>query len=57
MFSRKKWNYIKTVDCNIYGEIPFEDKQQLELMFDNGFTLWHKERYMFNYDQENPIVE
>ena len=57
MFSRKKWNYIKTVDSNIYGEIPFEDKQQLEAMFDNGFTLWHKEKYMFNYDQENPIVD
>lgn len=54
--SRKKWNYIKTINSNIYGEIPFDDIQMLNAIFDNGFTLWHDEDYMFNYAQDNPIV-
>lgn len=56
MRSRARWNYVKTVNSNIYGTIPFEDTQALNDLFNNGFTIWHKENYMFDYDVINNIV-
>lgn len=53
--TREKWNYIKTVGCGVYGEIPFEDIELINNIFDGGITFWHNEQYMFNYDQPNPI--
>lgn len=53
--SRVKWNYIKTVNCATYGEIPHEDTNAINEMFNNGLTVWHSEQYMFNYDVINEI--
>lgn len=54
--SRSNWNYIKTIDCNIIGNIPQEDLQEIKNMFDTGITLWHKTNYFLDYSQENTIV-
>lgn len=56
MRSRARWNYVKTVNSNVYGTIPFEDVQALNELFNNGLTIWHKENYMFQYDEINNIV-
>ena len=54
--NRQKWNYIQTLNCSANGDIPFADIQEIENIFNNGITFWHKEEYMFNYDQINSIV-
>jgi len=54
--SRQKWNYIKTVGCNITGEIPHEDIDEMQHIFDNGITIWHDESYMYNYNTANPLA-
>ena len=54
--SRKKWNYTKTVGCKIVGSIPTNDIAELESFFDNGFTIWHDESYMFKYEEINDII-
>ena len=51
--TREKWNYIKTVNCCCYGEIPHEDTDALNDIFNNGLTVWHDESYMFNYNTLN----
>ena len=53
---RARWNYVKTVNCTTYGEIPHEDTDELNNIFNNGLTIWHKESYMYKYDVENPII-
>lgn len=53
---RANWNYVKTIDCNITGEIPQEDLQELKDMFDNGVTFWHNPATFLDYSQSNSIV-
>lgn len=56
MTTREKWNYIKSVNCNCIGDIPTEDIAEIERIFNNGITFWHKEEYLYNYEQKNDII-
>lgn len=51
--NRPNWNYIKTIGCNITGDIPQEDLQTIKNMFDNGVTLWHNKNTFLDYSQNN----
>lgn len=53
--SRPNWNYIKTVGCNIDGDIPQEDLGTLRKMFDTGVTMWHNPSTMYDYSQNNNV--
>ena len=39
--SRKRFNYLKTADIDISGNLPQDDLQELCAMFNNGITVWH----------------
>lgn len=39
--SRENYNYIKTVDANIVGNIPSNDLSAIKGIFDKGVTIWH----------------
>lgn len=51
--SRSNWNYIKTIDVNITGNIPTQDMQELKALYNNGFTIWHTTTYFMDYSQTN----
>lgn len=53
---RRYWNYVKTIDCNIEGDIPITDLEIIRQMFNNGVTLWHDVTKMYDYSQSNTIV-
>ena len=53
---RTNWNYVKTIDSNILGNIPQMDLQEIKEMFDNGVTLWHTTSYFLDYSQTNNII-
>ena len=53
---RSNWNYVKTIGCNIVGDIPQKDLQELKSMFDNGVTVWHSASTFLDYSQTNNIV-
>lgn len=53
---RQYWNYVKTIDCNIEGDIPQEDLLVVRKMFDKGCTFWHGASNMYNYNLTNSIV-
>lgn len=53
---RQYWNFVKTVDCNVEGDIPQEDLQVVRAMFDKGCTFWHGASNMYNYNLTNSIV-
>ena len=53
---RTNWNYVKTINVNIIGDIPQEDMQKLKSIFNNGVTLWHNPSTFLDYSQTNSIT-
>lgn len=53
---RRYFNYVKTIDCNLEGEIPQIYINKLKDMFNMGVTLWHDTNNFLNYDVNNVIV-
>lgn len=42
--SRESYNYIKTIDANIVGNIPSNDLTAIKGIFDKGVTIWHTDQ-------------
>lgn len=53
---RANWNYVKTRNCNIVGDIPQIDMQELKAIFNNGVTIWHNPSTYLDYSQSNAII-
>lgn len=53
---RANWNYVKTIDINIDGDIPQNDLTIIKGIFNKGITLWHNPNTMYDYSQNNGIV-
>lgn len=53
---RQNWNYVKTLGCNITGDVPQDELQKIKAMFDHGVTLWHNTSTFLDYSQNNNIV-
>lgn len=53
--SRPYWNYIKTVDAKIYGDVPNEALQEMKNMLNHGCTFWHTDD-LGNYNKNNGVV-
>lgn len=56
IYGRTNWNYVKTVGCNIVGDIPQGDLMKIKNMFNNGVTLWHNPNTFLDYSQSNTIT-
>lgn len=52
--SRETFNYVKTHDCQIAGNIPTQANDVISTVFDNGVTLWHTVD-VGNYELTNNI--
>lgn len=51
--SRPHFNYVKTIDINITGGIPFDDMGELKKIFDSGVTLWKPSAKFGDYSVDN----
>lgn len=45
--TRKYWNYIQTVDCNLKVNAPSPEADSIRSMFNSGVTIWH---YINSFD-------
>lgn len=54
---RLYWNYIKTININLEGQIPLPDLTELKNIFNNGVTIWHDPNVIYNYKHDNRIVK
>lgn len=52
---RKSWNYVKTVNMELRGNIPVDDIAKIKSIFDNGVTFWHTDK-VGDYTQDNSII-
>lgn len=55
IYSRRCWNYIKTIGSIVSGNFDAETASQICDIFDSGITLWHVDD-IGNYYQDNNIV-
>lgn len=53
--SRKSWNYVKTRNAVVNGNIPFDARKRLEGIFNKGITFWHGD-YVGSYGRDNSIA-
>ena len=53
---RSNWDYIKTIDVNIEGNIPEKDLDKIRSLFNNGCTFWHTTSYYLDYSRTNSIL-
>lgn len=53
---RSNWDYIKTIDVNLEGEIPEKDLDKIRNLFNNGCTFWHTTTYFLDYSKTNSIL-
>ena len=51
--NRSNWNFVKTINANILGDIPQKDLEEIKSMFNNGLTLWHTTTHFLDYSQSN----
>ena len=52
---RKAWNYVKTRDCEIVGNIPASIKTSIIDIFNTGITFWKDGDKVGDYSQDNGI--
>ena len=52
---RKYWNYVKTKECELGGNVPNDALKKIQEMFNSGITLWHVND-VGNFRNSNPIV-
>ena len=53
---RRNWNYVKTVGCNIHGDVPQIAIESIKQMFNTGVTIWHNANTFMDYSQDNSII-
>lgn len=51
--TRPQWNYLKTIECLISGNIPSDDKKTICNIFNKGITFWHNPSNLGNYSLSN----
>lgn len=54
---RQKWTYTKTIGCAIAGNIPCDDAEKIQSIYNNGITFWDKDYAIGAYgDFTNPCL-
>ena len=53
---RANWNYVKTIGCNITGNVPQVAIEGIKAIFNTGTTVWHNTATFMDYSQNNSIV-
>lgn len=55
--NRPKWTFIKTRGCNIIGEMPADDMQDICSIMDRGITFWRNGDEVGNYSLNNSAYD
>lgn len=53
---RTNWNYVKTVDCYVGGNVPQADLNEFKQLLNRGITFWHNATTFLDYSQTNAII-
>ena len=53
--NRNHWSYLKTVGCNIKGNINNTDLLTIKTIYDNGITTWNNLEEVGHYELDNRV--
>ena len=53
MNARPHWTFVKTIGCDVTGNLPASDANDIESIFDSGCRFWHNLIEMGNYELDN----
>ena len=53
--NRNYWSYLKTVGCNIKGNINNTDLVTIKTIYDNGITTWNNLEEVGHYELDNRV--
>ena len=53
---RRNWNYVKTVDAYVGGDVPQDSMDEFKSMLNSGLTFWHNPSTFMDYSQNNDII-
>lgn len=56
ILGRANWNFVKTIDCYVGGDIPQDSLNEFKNMLDRGITFWHNPATFMDYSQSNNIL-
>lgn len=54
--TRKEWNYLKLLECNINGTLPTDHKEAIKAIYIRGITIWHNPENIYKYGYDNGSV-
>lgn len=54
--ARERWTYIKTIGCQVDGNIPTEAVSAIQSIFNKGITFWADAEHFGDYTQTNWIL-
>lgn len=54
--ARKSFTYVKTIGCQIQGNMCTEDMVKIESIFDTGITFWVNGDKIADYSQDNSVI-
>ena len=53
---RRNWNYVKTIDAYVGGDIPQSSLDEFKSLLNKGITFWHNPSTFMDYSQNNDII-
>ena len=56
LHARTYYDYIKTIDVNIEGNVPEPDLNEIRKMFNNGIRFWHDTTKYLDFSVNNTII-
>ena len=56
LHARTYYDFIKTIDVNIEGDLPEKDLNEIKKMFNNGIRFWHNTDYYLDFSVNNTIL-
>lgn len=53
--NRPAWDFIKTADCDVGGNVPAMALEEIRAAFNAGITFWHNAATFGDYSQDNSV--
>lgn len=53
---RPNWNYVKTLNCCVHGDMPSDVTKKINSIFDNGIRFWQDATNIGDYSLNNSPV-
>lgn len=54
--ARQRFTYVKTIGCEVNGDVPADDRVKIKSIFNQGVRFWADVTHVGNYLLANPVL-